>query len=495
MASASTGASMARHRTRPRATRYHPVVAHAASPPGPEARPGGLAGLTPSGRAIVPVSWSLYDFANTIFSFAVVSGAIGLYLVKPEQFGERDGNVVLSVAVAISVGINAIVSPILGAISDRGGRRMPFLLFFTLLCIAATFFIADVPAGVGLTLFIVANFAYQAALIYYDATLKSVSYPETRGRLSGIGTGIGYCGTVVVGLLIFLLDIPVEDRFRLTAVLFLVFAIPIFLVVREPRHEVPPMTAREMVAAFGQLRASIQHARAGARAWGASCVGRFFYSDAVNTVIVVMSVVTVKALGVSEATANVILLRLTLVAIVMSFVWGALADRHRAQADPRHRPRLVGRRARPRRGVARLRARRAGPVPRGRGDPRLRARGRDRRRPGAHGPAVAARAARRVLRPVRAGRQGLAGRRPAALRRDHPAALRRARERRLPGRRAQPARDDAHRAVAGLAGPRRLGGQRRGARAPDPAGPAGAGQRAPRADGPDPTPDGRGQSG
>ena len=107
------------------------------------------------------------------------------------------------------------MSPVLGAFSDRGGRRMPFLLAFTALCIGATFFIADVPPVVGVALFIVANFAYQAALIYYDATLKTVSTPETRGRLSGIGTGIGYCGTVFIGLLIFLLDIPVEDRFRL----------------------------------------------------------------------------------------------------------------------------------------------------------------------------------------------------------------------------------------------------------------------------------------
>ena len=98
---------------------------------------------------------------------------------------------------------------------------MPFLLFFTALCIGATFFIADVPPLLGLVLFIVANFAYQAALIYYDATLKTVSYPATRGKLSGIGTAIGYCGTVFVGLLIFFLDVPVEDRFRLTAILFL----------------------------------------------------------------------------------------------------------------------------------------------------------------------------------------------------------------------------------------------------------------------------------
>jgi UMF1 family MFS transporter len=312
---------------RGRSPRIIVLVASAAPSSGPGPRPGGLAGLTPSGRAIVPVAWSLYDFANTIFSFAVVSGAIGLYLIGPDQFGERDGNALLSLAIVISVGLNALVSPILGAISDRGGRRLPYLLAFTAACIAATFFIADVPAILGLALFIVANFAYQAALIYYDATLKTVSWPDTRGRLSGIGTAIGYCGTVFVGLLIFLLDVPVVDRFRLTAILFLIFTVPIFLVVREPvEARQRPMTRAELVAAVAQLRTSIEHARA-VPGLGRFLVGRFFYSDAVNTVIVVMSVVTTAALGVSAATANVILLLLTVVAIVMSFAWGWLADR------------------------------------------------------------------------------------------------------------------------------------------------------------------------
>jgi UMF1 family MFS transporter len=284
--------------------------------------------MTPSGRAVVPVSWALYDFANTIFSFAIVSGAIGLYLVKDAQFGERDGNALLSIAIVVSVGLNAVVSPILGAISDRGGRRIPFLLFFTAACIGSTFFIANVPAIVGLLLFIVANFAYQAALIYYDSTLKTVSTPVARGRLSGIGTAIGYCGTVFVGLLIFLLDVPVEDRFRLSALLFALFAIPIFVFVREP---LPPpgsrLTAREVVAYLGQLRQSVAHARI-VPGLGRFLLGRFFYSDAVNTVIVVMSVVTVKALGMTEATANLILLSLTVVAIAMSFAWGWLCDRY-----------------------------------------------------------------------------------------------------------------------------------------------------------------------
>ena len=54
-----------------------------------------------------------------------------------------------------------------------------------------------------------------------------------------------------------------------------------------------------VVASFGQLRLSIAHARE-VPGLGRFLVGRFFYSDAVNTVIVVMSVVIVKALGVSE---------------------------------------------------------------------------------------------------------------------------------------------------------------------------------------------------
>jgi UMF1 family MFS transporter len=303
---------------------YHPAVASAPLVGSPS-RARGLAGLTPSGRTIVPTAWAFYDFANTIFSFAVVSGAIGLYL--NDQFGPRDGGVFLSISVALSVGLNALVSPILGAISDRGGRRMPFLLFFTAQCIVATFFIANVPAAIGFVLFIIANFSYQAALIYYDATLKTVSYPESRGRLSGIGTAIGYCGTIVVGLLIFLLDVPVADRFRLAAILFLVFAIPIFAVVREPRSaDEPPLTVRDVIASFGQLRTSIDHARQVPGLWR-FLIGRFFYSDAVNTVIVVMSVVTTEALGVSDADANLILLGLTVVAIAMSFAWGWLCDR------------------------------------------------------------------------------------------------------------------------------------------------------------------------
>lgn len=278
-------------------------------------------------RRRAQVAWALYDFANTIFSFAVVSGAIGLWLTDDSRFGAGTGQLVLSVAVALSVGLNALVSPILGALSDRAGRRLPFLLFFTALCILPTAVIGSSSPLVGVALFVVANFAYQAALIYYDATLKTVSRPEGRGRLSGVGTAVGYMGTIVVGLLIFFLDVPVEARFALAAVLYALFAIPIFAFVREERRpDSRPVTVADVIGSWSQLERSIEHAGEvpGLRRF---LLGRFFYSDAVNTVIVVMSVVAVEAVGLTARDANLVLLGLTVVAIAMSFVWGWLVDR------------------------------------------------------------------------------------------------------------------------------------------------------------------------
>ena len=284
-----------------------------------------LAALTPSGRAIVPASWAMYDFANTIFSFAVVSNAIGLWLVDDTRFGERDGNFLLSLAIVVSVGLNAIVSPVLGALSDIGGRRLPYLFGFTALCIVATAFIATWTPTIGLILFVIANFAYQAALIYYDSTLRTVSISASRGRLSGIGVAVGYLGTIFVGLLIFFADIPVEERFRVAAILFAIFALPIFVFVREERTG-SGATGTQLAGSWSQIFRTIDHARS-VPGLGRFLLGRFFYSDAVNTVIVVMSVVAVKAVGLSVSATTLVLLGLTVVAVLASFGWGALVDR------------------------------------------------------------------------------------------------------------------------------------------------------------------------
>ena len=141
--------------------------------------------LTRSGSPVEGLSWALYDFANTIFSFAIVSFAMGPWTVR--ALGEANGTLAFTVAGSISVLLNAIVSPALGAMSDRTGGRKRYLLVFTVMCVVPTAVIGFVNIWLGLVAFAIANFAYQAALIYYDAMLPDVARPEKRGRLSGSG--------------------------------------------------------------------------------------------------------------------------------------------------------------------------------------------------------------------------------------------------------------------------------------------------------------------
>ncbi|MGI8999070.1 MAG: MFS transporter [Candidatus Limnocylindria bacterium] len=290
----------------------------------------GLGGLTQSGSPIEALAWAFYDFANTIFSFAIVSFAMSLWTIR--FLDEGPGTFWFTAAVSVSVLLNAIVSPVLGAMSDRVGRRKPFLAVFTVVCVAATIGIGLVDIRLGLVAFAIANFAYQAALIYYDALLPDVARPIARGRLSGIGVALGYCGTLLVGVLL-LVGISTDAdggstsaTFVLVAGLFLVFAAPLFLLVREKTRSGERFSAVQAVRSFGQLAETVRHARE-APGLLRFMVARFFYTDPVNTAIVVMSAFAVNAIGFTEGQALQVLLVLTVVAVIASIGWGMLADR------------------------------------------------------------------------------------------------------------------------------------------------------------------------
>ena len=288
----------------------------------------GLGSLTRSGSAVEGLSWALYDFANTIFSFAIVSFAMGPWAVR--FLGEAQGTFLFTLAGSASVALNAAVSPVLGAMSDRTGGRKRYLLFFTALCIVPTVLIGVVDIGLGLLLYAIANFGFQAALIYYDALLPDVALPGTRGRLSGIGVALGYLGAISSGLL---LRLTLEDgqisplSFVVVGSLFAVFAIPIFLLVRE---RVLTWSQRfrltDAFRSWSQVRTTIDHARQrpGLLRF---IVARFLYTDPINTAIAVMSLFAINAVGFSEAEALNVLIGLIVVAILASFGWGILADR------------------------------------------------------------------------------------------------------------------------------------------------------------------------
>jgi UMF1 family MFS transporter len=279
-------------------------------------------------------SWVLYDLANTCFSLGVVT----LYFPKLVKFafghGEGADGVVGTLA-ALSAAIVFILAPILGAISDQATRRLPFLAVSTVLCVSATFFLAQATEGLSFLLFVIAVVCFQAGLIFYDSLLPEVSTDENRGRIGGIGVGVGYLGSLLafaIGTV--LLDgrsesAAVEDYaavFRGIAIGFLVFAVPAFVFVRERSRVAPPLSWRVAPLAFSQLAATARQARR-YRGLLPFLVGRMFYADAANTLIVMVVLYATTSLHLLAADADRVAILSIVAAIPAGLVWGRVVDR------------------------------------------------------------------------------------------------------------------------------------------------------------------------
>jgi UMF1 family MFS transporter len=271
--------------------------------------------------------WVLYDLANTIFSLNIISLYFSLWVVS--DMGGRDGDYLL--ANSFSMGLMFIAAPFLGALSDQRPRRMPFLVVSTIVCCFFTFFLGTWGLGTSLVLFIIANFAYQGGLIFYDALLPAVSTEDNRGRIGGLGVGIGYLGSLL-GLAIGSVTIDVfggskTTVFRLTAIAFFLLALPCFLFVVEIPKRMKPRPAWALARdAMRELRQTSK--RIGEyRGLGRFLIGRIFYADAANTMIATMGIYATKEIGYSDSEVQLVLLAGIAGAIPGGIVWGRIVDR------------------------------------------------------------------------------------------------------------------------------------------------------------------------
>ena len=271
-------------------------------------------------------SWVLYDLANTIFSFNIVSLYFSLWIVN--DMGGKDSDYAL--ANSFSMFVVFLVAPFLGALSDQTPRRMPFLIATTLVCCLATFLLGITGIFIALLIFIVANVFYQSGLIFYDALLPVVSTPENRGRVGGLGVGIGYMGSfigVIMGLIVLENNPDAKPLvFKLTAVLFLIFAVPCFLWVREqPRVGSVILGKQAAGRALKDLRQTL--ARLGELPnLRRFLIGRVFYTDAANTFIIFMGIYLTNEVGFSESEVQIALLLGILGATLGGLSWGFVVD-------------------------------------------------------------------------------------------------------------------------------------------------------------------------
>jgi MFS transporter, UMF1 family len=285
-------------------------------------------------RAVV--SWVLYDLANTIFSMGVVSAYFSTWV--RDQVGAARADSVYGVITAISMGLIFVASPVLGAMTDRARRRMPFLVVSTLICVFFTALLARGGFYLTAIFFIIANVAYQAGLQFYDAMLPEVSHEGNRGKISGIGVGVGYLGSyIAIGLGMDAVFGSSDKPFLFTmiAMFFLLFALPCFLFVKERGNPAPrPVFSTTMLR--DSTAETLRTIRSGREYPGLVrfLIGRIFYTDPINTVIAIMMLYTINVAehtGLTheqgEETGKLIMLTAITFAVVGGFAWGWLVDR------------------------------------------------------------------------------------------------------------------------------------------------------------------------
>src|SRR5205085_5458649 len=173
-----------------------------------------------------------------------------------------------------------------------------------------------------LVAFALANFAYQAAQPFYNAMLPELVPVEEQGRLSGLGVAVGYVGSIVgVAMVVpfFMGALPMIGRlsagvtgtlhtiipftahggrvstFVPTAVLFLIFSLPLFLFCRD-HNPAPAGTKLDWRRAFREVGRTISDAKKhpGALRF---IIASFVYQDAIGTIVGFMALYAINAVG------------------------------------------------------------------------------------------------------------------------------------------------------------------------------------------------------
>jgi UMF1 family MFS transporter len=267
----------------------------------------------------------MYDFANTIFAMNVISLYFALW-VTVDMKGE---DILYSWFLSGSMLMAAISSPILGTLSDKLGKRMPFLIFFTLICCGFTALITlSNRLLMGLLFFAIANFCYQISMIFYNALLPQVSGERQIGRVSGYGTGLGYCGTIAGLLLVrpFVLRYGRQAAFLPTAIFFLLFSLPCFLFVKDRLREKKDKFAFPVKDSFKKIRQTFFHIKEYPGLFN-FLIAAFIALNAINTILIFMSVYTKKVMGFTDKEIITFYIISTIFAIAGSFVAGFITDR------------------------------------------------------------------------------------------------------------------------------------------------------------------------
>jgi len=298
----------------------------------------------PSTGRLALWAWCLYDWANSAFPAVIVTFVFAAYFTKAVAVDELTGTSQWAYAMSLSALAVAVAGPILGAIADSAGRRKPWVLAFTILCVAATamlWFARPQTSDVvwALVFAAIANFAFETGIVFYNAMLPALAPREMIGRWSGWGWGLGYAGGLVclaLALVVlvqpetapFGLDKDTAEHVRATALLvagwFAVFAVPFFLLTPDRPGaglsiaEAVRRGIRTLIGTFGQIRRYRQIAL--------FLLARMIYTDGLNTLFSVGGIYAAVTFGMDFTELLLFGIAMNVTAGIGAFAFGWVDD-------------------------------------------------------------------------------------------------------------------------------------------------------------------------
>jgi len=291
--------------------------------------------------------WAMFDFANSSYTTVVItvlySKFFVAYIVPP---GSAMRTSYWSLAIILSTLLALILSPLAGAICDYSGKKKRYLFGTALACSLATAALALVrPGAVGwaIALIAVSNAAFMLSETFCGSFLPDISTPETMGRISGLGWGIGYFGglaSILVALTFVVTANPAaqpalyvrQNQLSMVAIgaFFLITATPTFLLVR---NRTPPAPGYERAGVLQLFRAGLHEFRqtfATARQNRVlfQFLGAFMvYMAGIDAIVKFVSIYASDEVHYSDAELRMLFLGLQLSAAAGAFLFGWLEGR------------------------------------------------------------------------------------------------------------------------------------------------------------------------
>ena len=271
-------------------------------------------------------SWLFFDLANTVYAFVIPGLYFSVWLVSEQGWTDQS----LGFATSGAMVIVAILGPWVGARSDGSQGKKPMLLITTLICIVATFLLGTFDVSISVLFFIVSLIGFNLGSVVYDALLVSVSTPTNRGRISGLGVAFGYVGSLLgfgVATLLQNFGYSYVEIFRSVAVMFLIFSLPAFIFIKEKKVSNEKSTIK-ITESISLVIKSWKHSTQypGLTRF---LVGRFFYADAINTLISgLLAVYLVEEVGLSPTDSQNLLGLAIIISIIGGYVFGKAADKY-----------------------------------------------------------------------------------------------------------------------------------------------------------------------